>query len=155
MKENDLKLEMNEHPLAMFAEKADGSYGSVETGSFMVENYFDDFWEKQVNFKKSALNRLLKDEVSPIYLYMELTNMTEPDIASRIGLSTKKVKKHTTPKGFDTVKISELKKYAEIFDISLSDFFRIDLFLSDDSVEKKISVGNSGVVVIEREKNER
>lgn len=155
MRENELKIEINEHPLAMFAEREDGSYGSVETGSYMVENYFDDFWEKQVNFKNSALNRLKNGEVSPIFLYMEITNMTESDLASRVGLSTARVKKHTTPKGFEACKVNELKRYAEIFDIPLSDFFRIDLFASEDSNVKKNPIGDSGVVVIEREKNEQ
>jgi hypothetical protein len=34
------------------------------------------------------------------------------------------VKKHLTPKGLDTIKVEQLRRYARIFDIAVSDFFQ-------------------------------
>lgn len=150
MKENDIKLEINEHPLAMYAEKEDGSYGSIETGSYMIKNYIEDFWMKQIHFKNSALDKLKSGEFSPIAFYMEVYNMTEADLAARVGVGTGKVKKHCTGEGFKAVKIELLQKYAEVFDIHISDFFRLDPFPPKDQSEKTIKTKNEFVIIVER-----
>lgn len=150
MKENDLKIEINEHPLAMFAEKEDGTYGAVETGSYMVENYIEDFWKKQLHFKNSALEKLKSAQISPIAFYMEIFNMAEADLASRVGIGAGKVKKHCTMEGFEKVKMGLLKKYADVFDITVAEFFRLDPFPPKDQAEKVIKTENEYVIVVER-----
>lgn len=150
MKENDLKIDINEHPLALFAEKEDGTYGAVETGSFMVENYIDDFWKKQIHFKNNALEKLKSGKISSIGFYMEIFNMTEADLAARVGIGTGKVKKHCSLKGFEKVQMGTLKKYAEVFDIRVSDFFRLDPFPPKDHAEKTSKTDNEYVIIVER-----
>lgn len=150
MKEKDLKIEINEHPLAMFAEKEDGTYGAVETGSYMVENYIEDFWKKQLHFKNSALEKLKSGKISAIAFYIELFNMTEADLAARVGFGTGKVKKHCTPEGFLKVKMGQLKKYADVFDINVSDFFRLDPYPPKDHSEKTVKTDNEFVIIVER-----
>lgn len=150
MKEKDLKIEINEHPLAMFAEKEDGTYGAVETGSFMVENYIEDFWKKQVHFKNNALDKLKSGEISSIGFYMEVFNMAPADLAARVGIGSGKVKKHCTLEGFKKIKMSLLKKYADVFDIQMADLFRLDPFPPKDHAEKTVATQNEFVIIVER-----
>jgi len=44
MKEADAKVEYQEHQMLLYVEKSDGSYGPLQTGSYMSKNYIDDFW---------------------------------------------------------------------------------------------------------------
>jgi len=151
MKENDLKIAVNQHPLAMFAEKEDGTYGMVETGSYMVQNYFDDFSKKQMHFKNSALEKLRTGGFSPIGYYIEILNMTEDDVAARISCGVSKVKKHCTVKGFKSATISDLEKYAYVFDIDLHSLFRLDPSKRGTDVEKTVKSVDGLITIVKHE----
>jgi hypothetical protein len=126
MKEKEASVECESHQMTVFVEKEDGSYGPMQTGSFMVKKYIDEFWKKTEHFKNSALTQLLKNEISPIGFYMLLRDMAPADVASRIGINTAQVKKHMLPGHFGTLKLTIARKYAEIFGIPVANLFQVN-----------------------------
>ena len=53
MKEKDSRVD-NSHQLVLYVEKEDQTYGPVQTGSYMVENYLDDLFEKKAGSSRST-----------------------------------------------------------------------------------------------------
>jgi hypothetical protein len=118
MKEKEARVEGKDtHQLIMYVEKDDGSYDSIMTGSYLVKNYVDDFWEKKKLIEDEFLAKIKSGEATPILLYMMLEELTEVELAGRVGISVRKVKKHLTPAGFETMTLKTLKRYAEVFDV--------------------------------------
>ncbi|MFP4416181.1 MAG: helix-turn-helix domain-containing protein [Chitinivibrionales bacterium] len=124
MKEKDAFVEYEDHQLMLFVEKEDGSYSSTRTGSFMVKNYIDDLSEKMKKLEESLRKRVINGELSPIYYYMTLSELSPAEVSSRMGLSVRKIKKHMTT-DFQSIRMGEAKKYADLFGISLADLFQL------------------------------
>ncbi len=111
--------------MMLFVEKEDGSIAPVQTGSYMVENYLDDFWVKRRHLEQTALKELTESRISPVAYHMKLTEMAPADVAVRTGIRLSRVKKHMTPKHFGDMKVREAGRYAAVFGISVSDLFSI------------------------------
>ncbi len=109
----------------MYVEKKNGAYQPIETGSYMIETHFDDFLEKRHNLKNNYSNKLKKGEISPIEYYRVLINISIGDLASRIGLSSRKVKKHLQPENFKSIKLNILKRYADVFRVPVANLFQL------------------------------
>ncbi len=125
MKEKDARVEGRDtHQLVMYVEKDDGSYDSIMTGSYIVKNYVDDFWEKKHRLERECLEKIKKGEASPIYLYMMLEELTEFELAGRVGISPRRVRKHLKPEHFETMTLKTLKRYAEVFDVPVINLFQ-------------------------------
>lgn len=124
MKEDEAKIESQQKQV-MYVEKANGSYRTIETGSFMVNNYIDDFMGKQLHFWHKYCDDLTANKISSIAFYQKIQELTTHDVAKRTGISMGKVKKHQTPEGFKKATIEDLQAYSDLFDIPLSAFFQI------------------------------
>lgn len=129
MKEKDAQFK-TDRKLVMYVEKNNGAYRPIETGSYMIETHFDDFLEKREHLKKNYFDKLANNEISPIEYHRVLINISVGDLASRIGISSRKVRKHLHPENFKSIKLSILKRYAEVFRIPVVNFFQ--LFDPDD-----------------------
>jgi hypothetical protein len=127
MKEKDLKIQAEKQTFVMYTEKDDGTYGSVESGSYLIENDLDDFWVKMTHIEKMMREKLLKGEISPIDYFMVVEDLTPSELAKRSGISAGKVKKHLTLKGFNDVTMAELAKYSRVFNIPVANLFQIIL----------------------------
>lgn len=125
MKEKDIKTEPSKQQFILYAEKNDGSYGTIESGSYLVENLLDDFWVKMAHIEKIHRQKLLNREISPIHYYMLAEELTPSELAKRAGLPMSRIKKHLTYKGFCKARLSDLEKYAVVFNIHISCFFQI------------------------------
>ena len=125
MKEKDIYVDFKPQQLIIYAEKDDGSFGPVQTGSYLSKNYLDDFWLKKKNLEKSLVDKLKEGEISPIFYYMSMIELSEEELAARVKISTSKVKKHCKPEHFEKIKISLLKRYAVVFDIPVVNMFQI------------------------------
>lgn len=68
-----------------------------------------------------ARKRVLNNETSPIEYYMELHKMDLPILASYVGLWKWRVKRHFKPSVFRKLSLKTLKKYADVFEISIDD----------------------------------
>jgi hypothetical protein len=125
MKDKDVLVDFKPQQLIIYAEKSDGSFSPVQTGSYMSKNHIDDFFGIADNLKKSLIERLRKGEISSIYYFMSVEELTIPELAARMGISKSRLRKHLDPKGFQKISVAMLKKYAEIFNIHVANFFQI------------------------------
>jgi hypothetical protein len=127
MKEKDLYIDFKSQQSVYYVEKDDESYGPVLSGSQLAKNYLDDFYEKRLKQEKALREQLKKGEISPIYYYTIMQEYGEGDLASRAGVSLKKLRKHYKMENFIKLKLTQLKKYAEAFDIPLVKMFSLML----------------------------
>ena len=123
MKETDGIVDYKPHQMVLYVEKADGAYGPLQTGSYMSKHYIDDFWEKRRRIETDALRQLTSGTLSPVGYYMLLLDMTPADVAHRVGISVRKVIKHRTGAGFPLISVKLVKRYADVFGISVASMF--------------------------------
>ncbi len=135
MRKQDLETDYSDQRLAFYAEDSNGVYTLIETGSYMSKNYLDDYRKKLRHFREKGIQQLRKKEISPVGFYIMLKEMAPADIASRIGVTRKKVLKHMKPEHFIKMRIETARKYAEVFGIHTSDLFCIPSYpeSGDDS----------------------
>lgn len=66
-----------------------------------------------------AKDRVAKKQTSPIEYYMELHKMDINILASYVGIWKWRVKRHFKPSVFEKLPEKTLKKYADVFEISI------------------------------------
>lgn len=119
MKEKDLKVEFKEQEIVLYAEKEDQSYGAIVTGSRASRDHLDDFFQKQKNLDRELRDDMEKGKISAVYYYMVMQDMGPGDLAKRIGISKRKLRKHFTPEGFGKLDDAVLQKYAVVFGVTV------------------------------------
>lgn len=148
MKEQDARVEnVPEHQLVLYVEQEDGSYGPIQTGSFMMKNYFDDYLEKHEKLEQNYRTKWCNGEISSVGYYMVLINISAADLGRRIGLSARKVKKHMDPKHFANARMSMVRRYAEVFGVPVANMFQILASKTPDGKIKQEKTGNPMVVI--------
>jgi hypothetical protein len=120
MKEKEGFVDCPEQQLILFVEKDDGTYGPMQTGSFLTKNYIDDYYEKRQRLEASLKKQVKEREISPVAYYMTLEDLSPAETALRVGISQRKVKKHMLPGKFEKIAPSVLKKYAEVFNVPVT-----------------------------------
>ncbi|UCG27754.1 MAG: hypothetical protein JSV24_12410, partial [Bacteroidales bacterium] len=85
MKEKDLYVDYKPQQHIYYVEKEDNKYGPIISGSFLAKNYLDDYWFKQKNLEMSLRNKILEGEISPVYYYMTLQELSIADLALRVN----------------------------------------------------------------------
>jgi hypothetical protein len=125
MKEKELYIDFEPQQSVYYVEKDDASYGPVVSGSQLSKNYLDDFFEKRSKQEKALREQLKKGEISPIYYYLIMQEFGEGDLASRAGVSLRKLRKHYKMEYFSKLRLAQLKKYAEAFDIPIVKMFSL------------------------------
>ncbi len=121
MKEKDSHVDCPEQQVILYVEKEDGKYGPVQTGSYLTGNYLDDYEEKRKHLEGSLKEKIRQGVASPIYYYMVLEDLTLSELASRAGLRKSKVKKHLEPGYFKELPDDILRKYAEVFNVTVAE----------------------------------
>jgi len=119
MKEKDLKVEFKEQEIVLYAEKEDNSFGAIVTGSLASKNHLDDYFAKKENLKKELQADIKSGKISPVYFYMLMQDMGQGDLAKRIGISKRRLRKHFTPGGFAKLDDVMLQKYAVVFGVTV------------------------------------
>jgi transcriptional regulator with XRE-family HTH domain len=132
MKEKDLYIEFDTHKLVYYAEKEDNSYGPIISGSHLSANYLDDHWMKRKNLEEKLRKQVIANEISPIFYYMTYLEMGPKDLASRANMSMRKLSKTFKPEGFNKLKVSQLKRFADIFNIPVFSLFQTFLIKDED-----------------------
>ncbi|NLD92122.1 MAG: hypothetical protein GX639_05575 [Fibrobacter sp.] len=148
MKENEAKIDFKSHQLLLYVEKSDGEYGPLQTGSFLTKNYVDDFWEKRNKLITTTTKKLTDGEISPIAYYMIIVDVSAAEVASRIGISPKKVRKHQELKYFSRISVAMLQKYAAVFGVMLADMFQIQIPSTAHYVPKQEKTRNPYVTAL-------
>jgi len=152
MKEKDAYVDFEPQQLIMYVEKDDGTYGPIQTGSYISKNYLDDFWEKTMRLRKSLLEKLKKNEITPVYFYKLIHDFNDVELSRRTGISVRKVKKHQKTDGFQRARLSDLKKYAYAFDIPVSNL--LQALVVEDNEDKPESEKNEQSVIVKQTRTE-
>jgi hypothetical protein len=119
MKEKDLYIENNTHEIILFAEKEDESYEAIKCGSFAVKHYLGDYILMKENLDKALRKDLKSGNITPVYYYMLMQDMGPGDLARRVGISRRKLRKHFRPGVFAKLNDDTLQKYAVVFGITV------------------------------------
>jgi hypothetical protein len=125
MKEKDGYVDCPEQQVILYVEKEDGSYGPIQTGSYLTKNFLDDYELKRKHLEESLKAEVRHGKHSPVYYYMVLEDLTVSELASRAGLRKGKVRKHLEAKHYKELPGEILEKYAEVFNISASEMIRL------------------------------
>jgi len=120
--QDDSKLEKANIKDMVYAVDENGEYTTeLSTGwepkTIALDNAIKVIEERVTEAKKRVLN----NETSPIEYYMELHKMDLPILASYVGLWKWRVKRHFKPSVFRKLSLRTLKKYADVFEISIDD----------------------------------
>lgn len=144
MKEKEAQIDFDLHPLVLYVEKKDGSYGRLESASYASSKYLDDYFEKIKKWDAELKDKLEKGEISPVYYYTIMLEFGEGDLASRVGISKRKLKKHYDMKAFENISLKLLKRYADVFDVPVSNMLNFIAISEKDQDRLKISFRKSG-----------
>lgn len=125
MKEKDLEVDCPWHQVVLYAEKDDGTYGPMQTGSYMAGTNISEHFRVTENLHRSLTEQLKAGKISPVYYFMMIEGLNADELAGRTGISRRKVRKHLTPEGFSKMKISSLKKYADVLNIPVANMFQL------------------------------
>jgi len=125
MKEKDLEIDCPHHQVVLYAEKGDGSYGPMQTGSYMTGVNISEHFRITGNHSKALLEQLKSEKISPVFYFMTIEGLTVSELAGRTGISKFRVKRHLTPVGFRKMRIATLRRYTDIFNIPLANMFQI------------------------------
>ena len=139
MKEKEAHIDFDLHPLVLYVEKEDGSYGSKESASYLAGHYLDDYFEKVKKWNVELKDQLDKGEISPVYYYMIMLELGEGDLASRTGISRRKLKKHFKMDAFEKMSLKLLKRYADVFDVPVSNMLHFTVINEKDQEKLKIN----------------
>lgn len=153
MKEKDAIIDYEPHQLMLYVEKDDGTFGSMITGSYLSKNYIDDFFEKMEKLRLSLLQQLKENHISPIEYYRVIHDFNVFELSRRTEISLFKVKKHLKVKGFKNATVSDLTKYAEVFDVPVSNLFQVITVEGRDS-ETKNGVTDKNIYRVRQSKTQ-
>jgi hypothetical protein len=119
MKEKDLYIENKKQEMILFAEKDDETYGAIQSGSYVVEHFLSDFYLKKENLDRALREELKQGKISPVFYYMLMQDMGPGDLARRVGISKRKLRKHFRPDVFAKLNDDILQKYAVVFGVTV------------------------------------
>ncbi len=119
MKEKDLYIDDKTHEIILYAEKEDESYAPVLCSSYAVANHLDEFFSMKQKLELTLSQEFREGKISPVYFFMVIQDMGPGDLAKRMGISLRKLKKHFRPEVFSKLDDRKLNKYAVIFGISI------------------------------------
>lgn len=106
----------------LYATDENGDYTTTlstgwEPKTIALSNSIDEINERIAEAKLQVEN----GEVSPIVYYMEVNKMDLTILASYVGMWKWRVKRHFTPTIFDKLSDKILQKYADTFEISVTE----------------------------------
>ncbi|MCK9398651.1 MAG: hypothetical protein M0Q51_01480 [Bacteroidales bacterium] len=127
MKEKDLYIDSKNYEMILFAEKEDESYDAIKSGSYVVKHFLSDFYLKKENLDKALHEELKEGNISPVFYYMLMQDMGPGDLARRVGISKRKLRKHFRPDVFAKLDDVTLQKYAIVFGITVEQIKEINI----------------------------
>lgn len=106
----------------VYAVDKEGKYGKELSSGWDAKtvalNKSLELIEEQI---QEAIQKIKKGELSPIAYYMELKRMDVVVLSGYVGFWQWKVKRHLKAKIFKKLSDNILKKYAEVFEISIEE----------------------------------
>ena len=105
--------------MILFAEKDDETYDAIKSGSYVVEHFLSDFYLKKENLEKALREELKQGKITPVFYYMLMQDMGPGDLAKRVGISKRKLRRHFRPDVFAKLNDDIIQKYAVIFGVTV------------------------------------
>jgi hypothetical protein len=104
-----------------YAVDASGNYTTgLSEGWEVKAAALDLAWQDIEERVLQAREQVVKGQVSPIVFYMELKVMDLETLAAYMGYWKWRVKRHFKPSVFNTLSEKQLQKYAEVFEVNVS-----------------------------------
>ena len=104
-----------------YAVDDNGQYTTAQSTGWNPKTIALDNAIKDINERvEDAKSRVLSQETSPIEYYMELHKMDLQILSSYVGFWKWRVKRHFKPKTFQKLSEKTLQKYADVFEISIT-----------------------------------
>jgi hypothetical protein len=125
MKEKEGYVDCPEQQVILYVEKEDGSYGPMQTGSYLTKNYLDDYELKRKHLEESLREEVKSGKYSPIHYFMVLEDLTLSELSARVRLRKGKVKKHLEPKHYQDLSDETLQAYADVFNIPVNQILEL------------------------------
>ncbi|MBC8314593.1 MAG: hypothetical protein ISR57_02685 [Bacteroidales bacterium] len=126
MKEKEGYVDCPEQQVIIYVEKENGTYGPIQTGSYITKNYIDDYFLKRKNLEASLQEQVKRDEISPVKFFMVFEDLTLSELSARTKIPTRKVRKHLLPVHFNKISDDLLNRYAIVFNISVDQLININ-----------------------------
>jgi hypothetical protein len=105
-----------------YAVDESGKYTTALSNGWEVKSSaLDVAWEDVKQRIEAARQKVDRKEASPLLFFMELRVMDIPIVAAYTGLWKWQVKKHLKYTAFEKLSESRLKKYADLFEVSVED----------------------------------
>ncbi len=119
--QDDSALEQMTRELC-YVKNEDGKYTTALSKGWDVKKVaLDKAWENIEERKKEAREAIKKGEKSPIYYFMEEKLMDLGVLSAYTGFWKFNIKRHMKPNVFNSLSEKKLKKYAEVFEITLEE----------------------------------
>ncbi len=125
MKEKDGFVDCPEQQVIVYVEKEDGTYGPMQTGSYISANYLDDYFFKRRNLEDSLRGQVIDGSISPVKYYMVLEDLSISELSARTGIRTSKVQRHMEMRYFGTMTVAELGRYSAVFNVTTADMLQL------------------------------
>lgn len=105
-----------------YATDAEGHYTTELSKGWDVKNSANDAaWQDIEERVKTAKERVLKKEASPLLYFMELKLMDIKVLAGYTGFWAWQVRRHMRPAVFKKLSDRRLRRYAEVFEVRVED----------------------------------
>jgi hypothetical protein len=106
-----------------YAVDSNGKYVTeLSTGWNIKAGALDVAWEDIAQRVKSAKQKVLNNEASPLLYFMELRLMDIAIVAAYTGFWKWTIKQHLKPAVFEKLTEKKLQKYATAFNVTVADF---------------------------------
>jgi hypothetical protein len=125
MKEKDGFVDCPEQQVIVYVEKEDGTYGPMQTGSYISANYLDDYFFKRRNLEDGLRSQVISGSISPVKYYMVLEDLSISELSARTGIRASKVQKHMEMRYFGTMTVAELDRYSAVFNVTAANMLQL------------------------------
>jgi len=105
-----------------YATDASGKYTTALSSGWDVKiSALDTAWDEVTIRIETARQKVLNNEASPLLFFMEKGLMDIPILAGYTGFWQWQVKRHLKPDVFKKLSGKELKRYADVFNMTIDD----------------------------------
>lgn len=120
MKKSDIPQDKSNFTDLYYAVDDDGNYTTATSSGWNPKTIASDNVMRDINERtEKAKTRVINGETSPLEYFMEMHKMDLSILSSYAGIWKWRVRRHFRPSIFKKLPQRTLKKYADVFDISI------------------------------------
>ncbi len=120
MKKSDIPQDKSNFTDLYYAVDDDGNYTTATSSGWNPKTIASDNVMRDINERtERAKTRVINGETSPLEYFMEMHKMDLSILSSYAGIWKWRVKRHFKPSIFKKLPQKTIKKYADVFDISI------------------------------------